>query len=225
QKAEPQNYNLTLLLASFKHNEGAYNETLELLKGIKAEQREWLPMHWAYLIDTQLRLNAPAQALQSAQNWHNLQPASKMATQAYMQALYANKDYTAALKLVDQLLAAQPEHSRFINIKLQILDEAERSQQLLEFVPTLPDDIQQKPETQFFVGKALTKEQKYSDAVQILSQSYATQPNVKAVLLLAELHSRLGSTDKGIALLEKHITTQGSTPTLQAMLAQLSLNT
>ncbi|WP_397471608.1 tetratricopeptide repeat protein, partial [Rheinheimera sp.] len=51
------------------------------------------------------------------------------------------------------------------------------------------------------------------------------QANVKTALLLAELHNRLGSTDKGIALLEKHIATQGSTPTIQAMLAQLSLNT
>tara|TARA_Y100001963_G_scaffold153115_1_gene239206 strand:- start:183 stop:2948 length:2766 start_codon:yes stop_codon:yes gene_type:complete len=225
QKAAPQDYNLTLMLASFKHNDGAYNEALELLNSIKTEQREWLPMHWAYLIDTQLRLNAPAQALQSAQSWHTLQPASNMATQAYMQALYANKDYIGALKLVEQLLAAQPGHTRFINIKLQILDEAERSQQLLEFVHTLPDDIQQKPETQFFVGKALTKEQKYSDAVQTLSKSYAKQANVKTALLLAELHSRIGSTDKGIALLEKHIAAQGSTPTIQAMLAQLSLNT
>ena len=225
QKADPQNYNLTLMLASFKHSEGAYNETLELLNGIKAEQREWLPMHWAYLIDTQLRLNAPAQALQSAQTWHNLQPASNMATQAYMQALYANKDYTAALKLTDQLLTAQPGNNRFINIKLQILDEASRSQQLLEFVQTLPDDIQQKPETQFFAGKALTRLEKYSDAMQSLSSSYTKQPHVKTVLLMAELHSRLGSADKGAALLEQHISAHGNAPALQAMLAQLSLNT
>lgn len=225
QKAEPQNYSLTLLLASFKHNEGAYNETLELLNSIKADQREWQPMHWAYLIDTQLRLNAPAQALQSAQSWHTLQPTSNMAAQAHMQALYANKDYSAALKLVDQLLSAQPGNSRFTNIKLQILDEANRNQQLLDFVSSMPEEAQQKAEILFFAGKALIRTEKYADAVQALSQSYAKQPHVKTALLLSESYNRLGSSDKGVALLEKHITTHGSAPALQAMLAQLTLNT
>lgn len=225
QKAEPQNYNLTLLLATFKHKDGNYKEALDLLGTIQTNQSEWLPMHWAYLIDSQLRLNTPAQALQSAQSWYNMQPNSNLAAQAYMQTLYANKDYTAALKLVDQMLTTQPGNSRMTNIKLQMLDEANLNQQLLDFISTLPTDVQQKPETLFFKGKALARTEKYSDAVQALSNSYQQQPNIKTVLLLAETYSKSGDTNKAITLLEEHAKTHGSNSTLTAMQAQLSINT
>lgn len=223
--AEPQNYNLTLTLATLKHGTADYKATLDLLNSIKVAQKDWLPAHWAYLIDTLLRLNNPAQALQTAQAWYTRQPNSNMAAQAYMQTLYANKDYEAALKIADKLLLTQPEHLKFIGIKLQMLDEGNFDQQLINYNNTLPDAIQQRPEVLYFLGKALAKLQKYNDAERILLQSYTKQPHIKTALFLAELYGRQNNANKGIAFIEQHIKLQGDAPPLQAMLAQLSLTT
>jgi cellulose synthase operon protein C len=223
-KATPLNYQLTLLLANAKHSAGEYKAVLALLNSLETKPHSRTTTHWAYLIDAQLRLNNPAQALQSAREWYDTQPSSSLAAQAYMQALYANKDFPAALTIIDKLLATQPEHVRFINIKLQILDDGQLNKQLIEFVNNLSGTIQQRPEVQFYKGKALAKLEQYPAAEKLLLQSYTTQPTVKTVLFLAELQSRAGDTTKATSLLEQHIATYGSNAALHAMLAQLSLN-
>jgi cellulose synthase operon protein C len=224
-QAAPQNDSLTLLFASTKHHAGDYRVVLESLNKITTSARERSPMHWAYLIDAHLRLNNPAQALKSARDWYEIQPNSSLAAQAYMQALYANKDYPAALAIVDKQLAMQPENLRFTNIKLQMLDEGGLNTQLLDFSRTLPTTVQQRPEILYFKGKALARLEQYSEAERVLTQSYAKQPHVKTALFLAELYGRKGQADKGVNFLEQHISAHGDNPALQAMLAQLSLHT
>ena len=224
-QAKPDDANLTLLLASIEHSSGDYKTTLGLLNNIDGDSRDRSPKHWAYLIDTQLREKSFAQALQSAEEWYNIQPNSHIAAQAYMQTLYVNKDIPAAIKIVDKLLAAQPEHIRFINIKLQMLDEASMNQPLLDYAKSLPVAVQQRPEVLLVRGKALARLKQYGEAEQLLTQSYAKQPQVNTVIFLGELYSRVNKTAEGIALLERHIATHGNNTAAQTMLAQLSLST
>lgn len=224
-QADPENDSLTLLFASTRYSVREYKEVLDALNKISKESRSRSPMHWAYLIDAHLRLNNPAQALKSAREWYELAPNSPLATQAYMQTLYANKDYSAALAIVDKLLAIQPEHIRYINIKMQLLDESLQNEQLVQFTNSLSSTLQQRPDILYFKGKALARLEQYNEAHSTLLQSYTRQPNNKTALFLAELYGRQGQSDQGISFLEQHIAKHGDNTALQAMLAQLSLGT
>ena len=196
-KDNPEHYDSYYLLGIILNARGDYAESNRYLK--EANNLEQTAAAYLYMASNYKHLDDNDNAIKSYQEILSFNPANFRALSALSEFYMEKKDYKTALNYLEKLFLSYPRNRKIAIEYLFALIAGGEEKRFMDIAQNV--DISDSPVLLYARALLLTREEKFSEAEQLLEK--IQDKDLKAHLLLAEIHLQRDNYYQAYRALEK----------------------
>ena len=221
QQSNPDNIQITLLLANVYQLNSRYKDVIALLEPLANQQQKLPPVAYSQLLRAYAGANKIEQGVNLAQRWVNEDKQSLPANFAFASFLATAKRYNDALRVLNNALQQHPKNAVLLRTKMHSQAELNDYQGALETFALLPADLKNSADMLFHQGRLQLLNDQLSIGINTLLKSYNLAPSPITATAIAEAYAKDVSYRKAVTFLDEHFAQHGENKRLRAFYANL----